>query len=153
MNRPGHHLGRKARAVALVRTSRGGVLLLAAVVAGLGTGRPRSDFALPVVRTHTSDYVIYYDSRAAPSVAEAAVDLRDYVARATGASLPIVSAAQAPPPPFIALGDTRESRNAGVTVDGMPAGADQEGLRGHPVDGLGCVSRLRSISESGGTSS
>jgi len=128
-------------------------LLLAAVVAGLGTGRPRSDFALPVVRTHTSDYVIYYDSRAAPSVAEAAVDLRDYVARATGASLPIVSAAQAPPPPFIALGDTRESRNAGVTIDGMPPDAFVIAPRGQNVFIAGPDTGKGERLESGGTSS
>ena len=127
-------------------------MLLAAMVAGLGFGRQRSGSPLSVVRAHTSNYVIYYDIRAAPSIVEAAVDLRDHVARATGVALPIVNAAEAPLPPFIALGDTRESRNAGVTIDGMPPDSFVIAPRGRNVFIVGPDSGKGERLESGGTS-
>jgi hypothetical protein len=129
-----------------------GVLVSAAVVAGLGFGSQRSDAALQIVRAHASDYVIYYDTQAPPSVAEAAVDLRDYIARATGASLPIVNTAPASATPFIALGDTRESRNAGISMDRMAADAFVIAPRSRNVFIAGPDSGKGERLESGGTS-
>lgn len=125
-------------------------MLLAALMAGQGFGRQRSDAALSVVRAHASDYVIYVDSRAAPSVAEAAVDLRDHVARATGATLPIVSTP--PASPYIALGDTQESRKAGLSIASMAPDAFVIAPRGRNIFIVGPDSGKGERLESGGTS-
>ncbi len=151
--RVGRHLETRGPEGAFERTARGGLLLLAAAaVLGLGRQGSGSGSALPIVRGHASDYVIYYDRRAAPSVAEAAVDLRDYIARATGATLPIVNATGAPAAPFIGLGDTAESRKAGITLDRMPPDAFVIAPRGRNVFIVGPDTGTGQRLDSGGTS-
>jgi hypothetical protein len=136
----------------LLRTVCSGVLLLVAALAGLGVVRARPASVLAVVRAHASAYVIYYDDRAATSVVEAAVDLRDHLARATGAVLPIVHAPKAPPAPFIALGDTREARSAGVTIQDMPPDAFVIASRGANLYIAGLDTDHGQTLETGGTS-
>jgi hypothetical protein len=136
----------------LVKTLRDGMLLVV-VVAGSGFGVQGSGSALPIVRAHKSDYVIYYDIRAATSVAEAAADLRDYIQRATGALLPIVNAAPKSASPFIALGQTGELRTAGISTDSMAADAFVIAPRGRNVFIAGPDSARGEKLDSGGTSS
>lgn len=64
-----------------------------------------------------SDYVAYVAPDAPGSVQAAAIDLRHYLAEATGAELPLVNA---PREPMIALGDSPAARAAGATLEGVP---------------------------------
>ncbi len=74
-----------------------------------------------IVWNHHSDYVIYHAAHAPASVAEAAQELQRYVARSTGALLPIVSGGR-PAGRFISLGDNRLLRSAGLAPTSRPEG-------------------------------
>lgn len=72
---------------------------------------------ITLVREGLSDYVIFYDARAPESVREAGRELRRVLQAATGAELPVV---QQPGEFTIVLGDTAETRRAGIVAAELP---------------------------------
>ncbi len=85
-------------------------LFIAAVV-------PASAAPTALIQNGTSDYVIFHESTAPQSVADAAVELQTYLQRSGGAKLPIV---HQPAAKMIGLGDSEVARDAGVFADKMP---------------------------------
>jgi Domain of unknown function (DUF4838) len=73
-----------------------------------------------IVRDGRSAYRIYVAPGAPASVQEAARELRHYIAQATGAELPILTAATAPAGPLISLGENAASRAAGLSARSIP---------------------------------
>jgi len=73
--------------------------------------------SLELVRNGLSEVVIYHTAEAPASLKMGATELRDYVRKATGAELTIVTA---PQEPMICLGDNAISQAAGVSADNIP---------------------------------
>ena len=81
---------------------------------------------LTLVKDHQSKYVIFHAEDAVGSVVDAANELQSYLARCTGAKLPIVTAPQSP---MVSLGLNDRATAAGLTLDGIP------------LEGYRCVTR------------
>lgn len=104
-----------------------------------------ADDALTLVREGTSDYVITVPDKATPVEKTAARELQQYLAEATGATLPVVTEAEAPRDrPRVAVGDGAVTRKllGGLSPDSLApdaivirtAGRDLV-LVGHPRRG------------------
>lgn len=76
--------------------------------------------AIELVANGTSRYSVYIAPNAPESVRLAAEDLIEYLEKATGARLPLVSAESVPDDPFISLGDTPAARTAGFESGDVP---------------------------------
>ena len=73
--------------------------------------------ALTLVTDGDSSYVIYHAVEAAPSVVDAAAELQDFLQRATGVRLDIVTT---PRERMVCLGDNPSSRAAGLSTAAVP---------------------------------
>ena len=100
------------------------------------TGDDAFAAGVELVKNHTSNYCIYYAPNAPSSVKLAARELREYVEKASGASLPIMRA-KVPSCAFISLGVNVASRSAGFDVDTIPLGGYRIATRGKNIYILG----------------
>lgn len=97
---------------------------MAMLIAGCNAARvpERPVKAFTIARNGISAHVIYYDKNAPSSVREAAEEVRRVINISCGADLPL---AQSPHEPMLVLGDTPETRQAGIN----PAKLPEEGFR------------------------
>jgi hypothetical protein len=92
---------------------------------------------LTVVSGGSSPYSIFYAPGSPSTVAEAATELRDYVQKATGVTLPIVVQSSAPSGPYISLGDNTAAAAQGLASSALPMEGYQITTRGQNLYILG----------------
>ena len=119
-------------------------ILWALATGGIGCAAP-----LNLAANGTTDYVIYHEANAPSSVAMAATDLQDYLARVSGAKAAIVTE---PKEPMICLGDNAASRQAGLPVADMPLEGFRIVTRGRNLYILGPDTADGQQTAGGGTS-
>ena len=94
-------------------SERFGIVSLALVLAqGVVAGAD-----LPLVKDGKSDYAIYHDADAPPSVKQAAEDIQRVIRVSTGVGIPIENE---PASPMICVGDNDSVRKSGFSVESLP---------------------------------
>ncbi|HAU38468.1 MAG TPA: hypothetical protein DCX07_12235 [Phycisphaerales bacterium] len=92
--------------------------ILTSIAACLVAATARAAEPLTLVEKGKSAYSIYHEPAAPDSVKEAAREIQTYVAKATGARLPLVTTF--PDTPVIALGAHPQLQANGLSVEGIP---------------------------------
>ena len=120
------------------------------VLAGCRQGQaPGGVASLTLVQDGQSAYAIYTDAAAPTSVQAAANDLQAYIAKVSGAKLPLVNQ---PCEPMIALGDTTAAAQAGLNSDKIPLEGFRIITRGQNLFILGPDTADKVLTPQGGTS-
>lgn len=120
------------------------VVAIGVLLAGVGMAAP-----VALVEAGKSGHVIYLAAEAPGTVKQAAADLQEYLERATGAKLAIVSE---PREPMICLGDNPALRAAGLSPDGLALEAFRVVTRGTNVFIFGPDTADGAYTPQGGTS-
>lgn len=105
---------------------------------------------VPLVVDGRSDYVIYHQADAPPSVKTAAAELQTYTEQVTGAKLPIVAE---PREPMVCLGANASATAAKVSAADLPVEGWRQAVRGRNLYLLGPDTADGEQTPQGGTSS
>ena len=105
-----------------------------------------------LVENRASDYCIYLSPKAPSSVQLAASELREYVEKATGVSLPVIKKAKPPASPYISLGVNVASTAADIDAAAIPLEGYQIATRGKNIFILGVDTPDGKKTTYGGTS-
>ena len=76
---------------------------------------------LKLVDNRKSEYGIYISPESLPAVKVAAEDLQLYIAKATGAKLPIINSNDSGGRPAIIVGNGPDAEKAGIDIKNIPA--------------------------------
>jgi hypothetical protein len=120
------------------------LLVLLLVLVGVAWAAP-----LQLVDAGATTYAIYRAPDAPSSVTTAATELQEYVARATGAKLEVVTE---PREPMVCLGANDAAKAAGLTAEGMPLEGFRIATRGRNLYILGPDTPDGEQTPGGGTS-
>ena len=107
---------------------------------------------LRLVENRASDYCIYLSPKAPSSVQLAASELREYIEKATGVSLPVIKKARPPAYPYISLGVNVASTAADIDAAAIPLEGYQIATRGKNIFILGVDTPDGKKTTYGGTS-
>ncbi len=107
---------------------------------------------MELVKDGASAFVIVHSEKAPLSVRQAAGELQAYIEKSTGAKLPVIVGRAPAERAFIALGDTAEAREAGISAGGVPLEGFRRTSKGGNLFILGPDTPDFELTSEGGTS-